>query len=67
MLDFSLFSQFPDETVKTNPAFQAEKSFVIVVKNQNVLLFGQSVSSGVLKPLLPKATVYVPFLPAVPT
>jgi len=67
VLYFSLFSQFPDETVKTNPAFQAEKSFVIVVKNQNALLFGQSVSSGVLNPFLPKAIVYVPFLPAVAT
>ncbi len=57
-----MISQLPDETVKNNPAFQAEKSFVIVVKNQNALLFGQSVSSGILKPLLPKAIVYVPFL-----
>jgi len=48
--------------MKTNPAFQAEKSFVIVVKNQNALLFGHSVSSGVLKPFSPKAIVYVPFL-----
>jgi len=67
LLDFFLISQFPDETVKTNPAFQAEKSFVIVVKNQNALLFGQSVSSGILKPFLPKAIAYVPFLPAVAT
>ena len=58
ILDFSLISQFPDETMKTNPAYQREK--LCYFRCKNTLPYGtdsrfKAVSS-------PKAIVYVPFL-----
>ena len=37
MLDFSLISQFPDETVKITPAFRAGKVSLFLVENTNCI------------------------------
>jgi hypothetical protein len=37
VLDFSLISQFPDETVKITPAFRAGKVSLFLVENTNYI------------------------------
>ena len=63
MLDFSLISQFPDETVKITPAFRAGKVSLFLVENTNYIAV-QAV--GLIRRFKtvfsPKAIVYVPFL-----
>jgi hypothetical protein len=38
VLDFSLISQFPDETVKISPAFQVGKIFAIFIEKPKYLI-----------------------------